>query len=381
MRRTPLSPDIERLYHTYHIKPPPLMRLRRLDGIGHRLDRLTHLARLEITGGRRSPWRRRWRAWRHGFTSGIWALYELDRHDPGLYLSEVTGLRTFEQINGRFNAFVNNKLGFAHTLTVLGLRVPALLAYLHRGVVSPLDGQSAPRPVAEWLADARATPASVVLKPALGGAGVGIVFLERLATGLTLNGIPAPPDDAVRLCAALDSYLVVERIHQADYAAAVYPHTTNTVRVLTLWDPAAGAPFVAAAAHRFGASGSFPVDNWQGGRGGLSAAIEVDTGVLGAGAMSRGAAGIAWHERHPETGGPIAGVRVPHWEATVASLLGAARRLPMAPSIGWDLVVTDGGPCVLEGNSPPATYVWQVHRPLLADPRARRFYRHAGVVS
>jgi hypothetical protein len=379
MRDTRLSPDLERLYRDYRIKPPPLMRLRRLDGIGHRLDRLVHLARLEVTGGARSPWRRRWRAWRHGFTSGVWALYQLDRRDPALYLSEVTGLRTFEGINGRFNAFVNNKLGFAHTLTVLGVRVPALHAYLHRGVVSPLDGRGAPAAVADWLTDPR-TPPSAVLKPAIGGAGVGIAFLERGAAGWRLNGVPAPVEDAVRLCEAVESYLVVERVHQAAYAAAVYPETTNTVRVLTLWDPEAGAPFVAAAVHRFGSGRSFPVDNWQAGRGGLSAAIDVESGALGPGAMSGGAAGPTWHEHHPETGARIAGVQVPGWAVTVETLLGAAARLPMAPSIGWDLVITADGPCVLEGNSPPATYVWQVHRPLLADPRARRFYRHAGVV-
>jgi hypothetical protein len=379
MRRTPLSRDLERLYATYRIKPPPLMRLRRLDGIGHRLDRLTHLCRLEVAGGRRAPWRRRLKAWRHGFTSGVWALYQLDRHDPGLYLSEVTGLRTFEQINGRFNAFVNNKLGFAHTLSLLGQRVPEQYAYLHRGVASPLDGRGSPQPVARWLEDA-VGPESAVLKPAIGGAGVGIVFLERAAESFRLNGIAAPMEDVVRLCRALDSYLVIERVHQAAYAAAVYPHTTNTVRVLTLWDPESGTPFVAAAVHRFGSSGSFPVDNWQAGRGGLSAAIDVDTGVLGPGASAGAASGPTWHERHPETGGRIAGVPVPHWERTIAGLVSVARRLPMAPSIGWDLVITDDGPCVLEGNSPPATYVWQVHRPLLADPRARRFYRHAGVV-
>lgn len=89
---------------------------------------------------------------------------------------------------------------------------------------------------------------------------------------------------------------------------------------------------------------------------------------------------LCWHERHPESGAAIAGVRVERWAETSATVLAAAARLPEAPAIGWDLVVTDDGCCFLEGNSPPGPFVWQVHGPLLVDPRVRRFYETHGVV-
>jgi hypothetical protein len=61
-------------------------------------------------------------------------------------------------------------------------------------------------------------------------------------------------------------------------------------------------------------------------------------------------------------------------------VLAAAARLPEAPAIGWDLVVTEAGCCFLECNTPPSVGVWQVHAPLLADPRVRRFYEEYGII-
>ena len=69
--------------------------------------------------------------------------------------------------------------------------------------------------------------------------------------------------------------------------------------------------------------------------------------------------------------------RMPGVEALLKGrgLLDAARCLPEAPLIGWDVLMTDGGYSILEANSPPGVSVWQVHAPLLADPRVARFFR------
>jgi hypothetical protein len=112
----------------------------------------------------------------------------------------------------------------------------------------------------------------------------------------------------------------------------------------------------------------------------LSARIDLDTGALGPGATLTDTGRLRWHDRHPESGAPIAGARVEGWAATATTILSAAARLPEAPAIGWDLVVTPEGCSFLEGNSVPGLGVWQVHGPLLADPRVRRFYEAHGVI-
>jgi hypothetical protein len=70
---------------------------------------------------------------------------------------------------------------------------------------------------------------------------------------------------------------------------------------------------------------------------------------------------------------------VPDWPAIRDLALRAARSFPESPFIGWDLVVTPDGPVVLEANTPPGVNVWQVHGPLLRDPRVRRFFAAHGM--
>jgi hypothetical protein len=44
--------------------------------------------------------------------------------------------------------------------------------------------------------------------------------------------------------------------------------------------------------------------------------------------------------------------------------------------VGWDVMVTDDGFQVIEGNKFSDVQVLQVHRPLPDDRRVRDFYRH-----
>ena len=343
-------------------------------------SRMLRLIRHEIRPGLSLPLAKRWRGWRHGFGAKSYVIYDLDAHDARQYLSDYAVLFKIDRVNGVFNDIVGNKLAFARIMAFHGFRCSPIHALLERGSVHDLGGTPQASSAREWLTRRLEPGRRLVLKPADGGQGQGIIFLDRDPIGFIVNGIRAGLDEVEALLAPLCRYLITEFVVQAPYAASIYPHTTNTVRILTLWDLAVGRPFLAAAVHRFGTARSAPVDNWHGGWGGLSARIDLDSGALGPGATLSDAGRLCWHERHPESGAAIAGVRVERWAETSAAVLAAAARLPEAPAIGWDLVVTDNGCCFLEGNSPPGPFVWQVHGPLLADPRVRRFYEAHGVV-
>jgi hypothetical protein len=86
------------------------------------------------------------------------------------------------------------------------------------------------------------------------------------------------------------------------------------------------------------------------------------------------------HATHPDTGTPIEGAVVSGWPAVRDGIVALATRLPFLPYVGWDVVVTDEGYQVIEGNRRPDVNLLQVHRPLLADPRVRRFYERHGVL-
>ncbi|ADI15363.1 sugar-transfer associated ATP-grasp domain-containing protein [Truepera radiovictrix] len=316
---------------------------------------------------------RRLAMWRGGLREASFRLYDL--HDPegaATYLPDTARLETFF-INGSFaQGLLKDKLLFSQTLGAL-LPVPAVVGLIERGTFYPATPDAPPD-----LLGALAAYGSLVLKPSRGTRGQGVLRLE--APPLRLNGAPV---DEVALRArvgALDDVIVTVTVPQAAYAEAIFPGSTNTVRVMTLRDPDTDEPFVARAVHRFGARGTEPTDNWS--RGGLCALVEPHTGALSRGVKhaKRTSGKLVWQTHHPDTGAPIEGTVVPHWRALCEALLGAVRALPLLLYVGWDVVVTETGFCVLEGNANPDLDLLQVHGGLLRDPRVRRFYEHHRVI-
>lgn len=63
---------------------------------------------------------------------------------------------------------------------------------------------------------------------------------------------------------------------------------------------------------------------------------------------------------HPSTGARVVGRRVPDWAEGIALLRRAHEALPDVLVVGWDLVFTPEGPCLIEGNSGPALVLHQL---------------------
>jgi hypothetical protein len=340
------------------------------------LVRLSRALRGELRTSFRVPWRRRLAALRRGFTSKTAVLYQLERNDPAQFVSDLGFAWRGYKISGFFNPIVGNKLILAQVLAGYGIPHPRVLALVVKGRLIGMR-----EPLAAAATDALRTvlseSATVVFRPHWAGAGEGIFFLRGDDGSWSINGVAASDSEVSALIAGLDRYVVTAFVQQAAYAANIFPAAANTIRVLTLWDADDG-PFVAAAVHRFGTSRSFPIDNWHQGRGGLCAWIDPTSGILGRSATLDAQYRLQWLNSHPETGRPIDGVRVPGFQNALDGILHAARCFPGAPCVGWDAVITDGGFSILEANSPPGLFVWQVHAPLLADERVARFFGRHG---
>ncbi len=142
-------------------------------------------------------------------------------------------------------------------------------------------------------------------------------------------------------------------------------------------DPGDGhRPFVAAAIHKFGTEASAPTDNWS--RGELFAPLDPATGRLSAGLeeLTHIQGRPVEHATHPDTGARIEGVSVPRWQTVQEQLLGMLGHFPSFQYVGWDVLVTETIFSVLEGNAAPVVVSLQLTRPLLEDPRVRRFVAH-----
>jgi hypothetical protein len=314
--------------------------------------------------------------WQHGFLSESAAIYDFDRHGVDAYLSDYARFVLTPKIDPpRLRTVLVNKLAFHDRLDAEGFgdaKAPLL------GVVS--DGRF--HPTSQGCSDLMSLldrEESVVLKPIAEGGGRGIKLVQRDSLGgLYVNGRPVSRKQLRRTVLTRSPSLIEGRLAQHQYAADIYPQTTNTIRLLVMHEVPTRDPFIALAVHRFGTDRSYPVDNWT--RGGLSCHVDLASGRLGPGVTFPQPPPISWHDVHPNSGATLAGETIPDWHATTELVLTLSARLSFLPYIGWDVVVTGAGPKVIEGNYYSDVNLLQVHRPLLLDPRVRRFYKHHQVI-
>jgi len=122
---------------------------------------------------------------------------------------------------------------------------------------------------------------------------------------------------------------------------------------------------------RVGNRTSAPLDSFFY-QGGLSVSIGLDGTTRNA--VQRNASGAKeLHPRHPDSGSQLVGVSVPHWDETLAMLLGFQREVPAFDFVGWDVLITEEGPVVIEGNHNPGLRTLLVHHDLSELPEFRAF--------
>lgn len=229
----------------------------------------------------------------------------------------------------------------------------------------------------------QARPDGLVIKPAGGLQGYDVVILRDIDydTGacVTQAGRPANLTEVVTGLApqthrSIPGYIVQSVAKQHSMLDAIDPHTMNTVRLMTLMTDK--GVVVHGAVLRLGRAGSM-ADNWE--QGGVAVAIDVATGVLGEGYLKPKHGGQVTGA-HPDTGVTFQGQQLPMWDEAVEVCRRAAALLPGVRSIGWDLLLTDDGPVLIEANSDWDAQLLQVAAgPLLADPVFRREVEAAGV--
>lgn len=318
-------------------------------------------------------------ALRRGWSRQDPIIYDVDRWGATDFLSSWQQLMSRSRINGNADFLINNKLAQQSMLKSLGLEMPPFLGMVWRRALFTAGGQLVDTPL-EWLSECIDCHSGLVIRPIKGNGGKGLMILTKSGGSFSVNGREASDPAVTRTIEKSTNCLITGLVQQARYASRIFPDTSNTIRILTLWDPEQSRPFVAAAAHRFGTSRSGPADNWRGGFGGLSSEIDLQTGQLGPGKRIGEDFKLECHSTHPESGIQIAGQAVPGWEAILRTVTSSAQELFYAPFLGWDLLVTEEGHKVIELNGSPGLHVHQVHKPLLIDPRVKRFFTSYGVL-
>jgi hypothetical protein len=322
-------------------------------------------------------WRRLW-LYRHGLLSSRDELWDLNRKNIDQYLSDLQW-RAAGSINQPYDRGLRNKLFFQY---IVATHHEELLPPVH-GLVR--EGRVVPGPFGDDLASLDqllefVTEQPLVVKPADKGCGADVHLIDATAGQPALDGQPVTRAELSETLERIADGLLVGYVSQTGYAEEIFPGSTNTIRLVTMVDPATGEPFVADGVHRFGTAASAPRDNVS--AGGVCADLDPETGRLGE-VIASAPEGYDWRETHPDTGVRITGQSVPEWNRLKDRLLEVAGDYgSMWPYVGWDVAVTDddGSFTIIEGNRHPELDAEQAFEPLLSDERVRRFYDHHGVL-
>jgi len=148
--------------------------------------------------------------------------------------------------------------------------------------------------------------------------------------------------------------LVEEFIIQHPEINKLSPSAVNTVRIFTELNENNDLKILGC---RLRISVNSSVDNMAAGN--LAASIDEETGmVVGSGVysdMTKPAVDV-----HPVTGVNIKGFQIPLWDEIIDMVKRAAKKHPQNRSIGWDIVVTEDGPGLIEGNHDWCKLLWQL---------------------
>lgn len=167
----------------------------------------------------------------------------------------------------------------------------------------------------------------------------------------------------------IQSGLLEDIIVQHDDVAAIYPHSVNTYRIVTVRRN--GQANVVYAFIRIGNGGRF-VDNIN--AGGMAAPIDLETGKIQYPAFDKDS---NYYDTHPATGCTIVGHQLPYWQESLEMCQKATEIVPQLGYVGWDIAVSEDGPQLIEGNHFPGHDILQMP-PHVPDkigmlPRFRQF--------
>ncbi len=338
---------------------------------------MSRLIKKEFISGKNIPLSKKIWSWRNGFFSSSYVLYNLSVNDHKEYLSDYQENVKAIRLNDRFASELDDKIKFT-TLIKDYLEVPVDIAKINNGKIFKLPDNK--RIDAKDLIRILSVEEHLILKPLDSASGEGVIKLSFQDDLIVYNSKPITADEFIYKLSQVSNYLVSSFIIQAEYSNKIFPDSVNTIRILTMISPQSGFPFIAAAAHRFGTGKSAPVDNCN--AGGLTSNIDLQTGILGKGVLTYFHGNdLHWLDFHPDSGSRITGVEIPGWDVIKNRILNAASKISHLKYIGWDIVVTDNGFVVLEGNNGPDIKLHQVHHPLLRNPMTKLFFKFNNVVS
>lgn len=311
-----------------------------------------------------------------GFSVNEYYWYDLANNDYKDYISEYERLQS-RNINGQYKTILDDKIIFEEVVGQYA-NVPQNYALVNDGIVSGLHGNDLNNDnIIEFLSnEARRT----VLKwlDRGGGEGTYVIFCED--GKIVVNNTERDEDYLRNLFSREGKALLCEYITQSEFAASLYPHTTNTLRIVCAKKRGEAKAEFITAVQRVGCEDSIPVDNLS--SGGIVFSIDSSTGEIGTGYATHGRMDriMVPFEKHPDTGELLRGKKIPDWESLVSEIVELTNKLPYLNFIAWDILLTDDGYTIIEGNASSGCGLFQVEHGV-RNSKLGDIYRSYDIIS
>ncbi len=271
-------------------------------------------------------------------------LYGLDR--KGSSVDEYIPYRVFRKLRDGQNrkgdeytyvCTVRDKFVFGQLIGSLGYSTPRNFALLEPGRIKWLNSDR--EASMESILDREARG---ICKPVTGVQGAGIFTLNVSEGRLYIDGETASLEELTSRIT--QRYIFQERISQHETLSALHPASVNTLRLITARK--GGGIQLFTSVLRVGVGGTY-VDNWS--EGSIMVKVNPETEETVPPAIFK-AGPKCTVERHPDTGIDFDGYPIPHFQESVESVRRAHNDLGYFHTLGWDIVITPDGPCILECN-------------------------------
>lgn len=291
-----------------------------------------------------------WYAICGGFMPDQVVLYKLNMKNRKEYLSEFDWHKS-RYINEPYSFILNNKLVCTDMLKQY-IKVAEIFVVKQKGKITSTDNKIKTH---EEIINEIKKRGYAFIKPNNMGKGSGVLRFIYENDKFFIDAKEVTEAELLALLKKRNDYHICEGIKQSKYLNELYDKTTNTIRMVTLRNPETNEFEVYSAVQRIGTKETIPVDN--GSRGGLTAKVDIETGVLTSAKCIQRTVDF---EVHPDSGNPIKGVKIPNWENIKKEMLDLANKFPYLYFVAWDILLTDEGICIIEANTSSGVNILQL---------------------
>ncbi|WP_018479673.1 sugar-transfer associated ATP-grasp domain-containing protein [Pontibacter roseus] len=310
--------------------------------------------------------------WSKGFDTKNIILYKLNFSNWCNYLPDSIRYKITLNTNQNYWPILHDKFLF-YSFINDKLPTPELFGIIHQGSIFGVKENYN----YEIFLKQIFSKTKLVLKPLQGGKGQGILFIDFDGENILVQNEILSEGSLHNQIKSLSEYGIFKYYEQHKELSKIFPLTINTIRLVTFVDENT-RPSIFAGVLRVGWSGSIPFDNFS--QGGMVSLIDCETGKLSPW-LSRASNGMLLQGNlHPDSKASFESIILPHWNQIKDEMLAFLAKYPIFEYVGWDILVTDYGFVIIEGNHNPDLDLIQVHKPYLTDKRAKKFFKSKNII-